>query len=98
MIMKTIKKFFTYGLLIFAMVLTSCSKDGEEGAQGISGTNGIDGVIGTDGSDGTNGTDGEEGNENVETIIFLEPTWSGKKPDTKINFRKKFWKNCLMQM
>lgn len=83
--MKTTMKFFMSGLLIFTLVLTSCSKDGDEGSigpQGTAGTNGLDGVDGTngtDGTDGTNGTDGADGangNANVETTIFLNPTWS----------------------
>lgn len=80
--MKTTMKFLRYGLLIFAIVFTSCSKDGEDGSdgttglqgdQGIAGQNGADGA---DGADGTDGEDGADGNANVETTIFLNPTWS----------------------
>ena len=80
--MKTTMKFFTYGLLIFTLVFTSCSKDGDAGSTGpagISGLDGTDGADGTNGIDGTNGADGEDGangNANVETTVFMNPTWS----------------------
>ncbi|TLP80276.1 collagen-like protein [Maribacter sp. ACAM166] len=83
--MKTTMKFFIYGLLIIALVLTSCSKDGDAGSTGTAGIAGVDGTNGTDGVDGTNGTDGVDGangedgangNANVETTVFLNPTWS----------------------
>ncbi|MEE9364352.1 MAG: hypothetical protein V3U92_17255 [Cellulophaga sp.] len=77
--MKTIMKFLRYGLLIFAVVFASCSKDGSDGAIGLQGEQGItgqNGSDGTDGTDGTNGNDGANGNANVETTIFINPTWS----------------------
>lgn len=77
--MKTTMKLFTYGLMIFTLVFASCSKDGEDGAIGPQGAAGIDGIDGTDGSDGADGADGEDGvdgNANVETTIFINPTWS----------------------
>lgn len=80
--MKTTMKFFKYGLLILALVFTSCSKDGDAGSTGpagtagLDGTDGVDGLNGTDGVDGANGEDGAIGNANVETTVFLNPTWS----------------------
>lgn len=77
--MKTIMKFFTYGLMIFTLVFTSCSKDGDVGPigpAGTSGLNGTDGIDGTDGTDGADGQDGADGNANVETTVFMNPTWS----------------------
>lgn len=80
--MKTTMKLFTYGLIIFSLVITSCSKDGDvgpigpAGTSGLDGTDGSDGTNGTDGTDGTDGADGTDGNANVETTIFMNPTWS----------------------
>ena len=77
--MKTTIKFFTYGLMIFTLVFTSCSKDGDVGPigpAGTSGLNGTDGIDGTDGTDGADGQDGADGNANVETTVFMNPTWS----------------------
>lgn len=77
--MKTTMKIFTYGLIIFSLAFTSCSKDGDDGPTGPAGTPGLDGTDGIDGTDGTNGEDGNDGNDgnaNVETTIFMDPTWS----------------------
>lgn len=68
--MKTTMKFFTYGLLIFTLAFTSCSKDGDTGAIGPAG------IAGTDGTDGTNGTDGTDGNANVTSVLFEDQTIS----------------------
>ncbi len=77
--MKTTMKLFTYGLMIFALVFTSCSKDGDVGPIGPAGTSGIDGIAGTNGSDGTegvDGTDGEDGNANVTIFEFDSKTFT----------------------
>ena len=63
--MKSTMKFFTYGLLIFTLGFTSCSKDGEVGP------------IGPDGINGTNGTNGEDGNANVRSFVFNDVGFSG---------------------
>lgn len=70
--MKTTMKCLTYGLIIFTLVFTSCSKDGEvgpigpAGSQGTAGTNGVDGTNGADGSDGTDGTSGQDGADGTD--------------------------------
>jgi len=78
--MKTTMNFLKMGLLVFAMVLTSCSaEDGEDGVtgpQGVAGTDGIDGTDGADGQDGTDGTDGEDGNANVIYSEWLDANWN----------------------
>ncbi|MBD0778970.1 hypothetical protein HPE56_14310 [Maribacter sp. ANRC-HE7] len=56
--MKSTMKFFTYGILIFALVFSSCSKDGDVGPIGPAGTDGVDGI------------NGEDGNANVQTFVF----------------------------
>ena len=71
--MKTTMKLFTYALIILSLTITSCSKDGDTGPIGPTGAQGSDGIDGTDGADGIDGVDG---NANVETTIFLNPTWS----------------------
>ncbi len=48
--MKTAMRFFTSGLLILTMALTSCAKDGDIGPQGEQGIAGQDGTDGTDGN------------------------------------------------
>ncbi len=64
--MKSTMKFFTYGLIIFSLVITSCAKDGEVGPMGPAGTAGID------------GTNGEDGNANVQSfdIYVNKEAWS----------------------
>lgn len=80
--MKTTMKLFTYGLMIFTLVITSCSKDGEDGATGPAGIAGIDGTDGSDGTDGTDGTagtdgvDGEDGNADVRIFEFDSKTFT----------------------
>ncbi len=69
--MNTEMSFFKYGLLIFFLVFTSCSKDGVDGVIGPKGENGTDGVKGIDGVDG---------NANVTTYSFNEPQWSNGNP------------------
>lgn len=65
--MKSTMKCIAYGLLIFSMALTSCTKEGEvgpmgeAGVQGTAGINGIDGADGVDGTDGVDGVDGADG-------------------------------------
>lgn len=56
--MKATMKLFTYGLLIFTLVLISCAKDGEVGPIGPAGIAGVD------------GTNGEDGNANVQIFDF----------------------------
>lgn len=69
--MKTIVKFSAFGLMVLALVLTSCSKEGPEGPAGPQGPQGEQGVQGPQGDPGTDGTDGmdeedgEDGNANV---------------------------------
>ncbi|WP_158979305.1 hypothetical protein [Cellulophaga sp. L1A9] len=78
--MKTTMKFFTYGFLFFALIASSCSKDGDTGLtgpQGTSGTDGIDGLNGTDGIDGSDGVDGVDGNANVQLLEFEARTFTG---------------------
>ncbi len=58
--MKTMK-LFTYGLMIFTLIFTSCVKDGEVGPIGPAGTQGTAGINGIDGADGTDGADGADG-------------------------------------
>ena len=74
--MKTIIKFFTYGVLIFHLAFTSCSKDGAVGPVGPTGTMGVNGMDGNDGTNGIDGNNGTDGNANVETTIFTNPSWS----------------------
>ncbi len=72
-------KLFTYGLMIFTLVFTSCSKDGDVGPIGPAGTAGVDGIAGTNGSDGTegvDGTDGEDGNANIRIIEYSTKTFT----------------------
>ncbi len=76
--MKTIMKFLMYGLLIFTMAFTSCSKDGDIGPQGEPG------VAGTNGTDGNNGTDGIDGNANVQLYTLDIPNVTGSA--ISINF------------
>ena len=83
--MKTSINFIKCASLIFAITLTSCSKDGdiglqgeqgiqgedgEQGPAGEDGTNGTNGIDGTNGTDGTNGEDGQDGNANVVSVTF----------------------------
>ena len=42
--MKTNAKFLVYGMMALALLITSCSSDGETGPAGNDGTNGADGV------------------------------------------------------
>ena len=72
--------YLKYGLLIFFLVFTSCSKDGEDGAIGPKGEDGAIGPKGEDGIDGVSGIDGVAGNANVTTYIFNEPQWSNGNP------------------
>lgn len=72
--MKTTRKIFTYGLLIFTLVFTSCSKDGDVGPIGPAGIAGTDGTNGTDGTDGTDGADGVDGNADVRLLEFGSET------------------------
>lgn len=74
--MKTTMKFFAQILMILTLTFTSCSKDGDEGPTGPAGIDGIDGLDGVNGADGADGVDGTDGNANVETTVFLNPTWS----------------------
>ena len=55
----------TATILVFALAIISCSKDGEPGAAGTNGTNGIAGTLGAAGTNGTNGTNGQPGTANV---------------------------------
>jgi hypothetical protein len=80
--MKTTIKFLTGGLLIIAMVLTACSKDGEAGAIGPQG------VSGQDGQDGLNGVDGEDGNANVIYSDWITVQGSEWLPNTGTVARK----------
>ncbi len=64
--MKTTRNVFTLGLLIFSLLCTSCSKDGDTGPIGPAGISGIDGTDGTDGNDGADGTAGEDGTDGVD--------------------------------
>ena len=68
--MKKTTKFLTLGILVLAISMHSCSKDGTDGPQGsqgpagttgMDGVDGVDGINGTNGVDGTNGTDGSDG-------------------------------------
>ncbi len=65
--MKTMSNFFKMGMLVLALVSTSCSKDGADGATGPAGSQG---VAGTDGTNGTDGTDGIDGNANVQAFTY----------------------------
>ncbi len=64
--MKTTLKLLIYGLLLSAIVVASCSKDGETGP------------IGAQGPQGEQGTNGEDGNANVQTFDFIvsKADWS----------------------
>ncbi|HMB63837.1 MAG TPA: hypothetical protein VKN36_12235, partial [Eudoraea sp.] len=60
--MKTTTKLLKYGLLIMAIIGSSCSpEDGMDGAIGAQGPPGTQGVAGQD------GVDGQDGNANVQT-------------------------------
>ncbi len=78
--MKTTMNFFKMGLLVLAMVLTSCSAedgaDGGMGPQGIAGTDGADGADGQDGTNGVAGQDGEDGNANIFFSDRFFPNWN----------------------
>jgi len=71
--MKTMR-FLSFGLMILALTLTSCSPedgaDGSTGLQGLQGAAGADGVDGVDGADGADGADGVDGNANVSSRLF----------------------------
>ena len=60
-------KFLSTGLIILAIALTSCSKDGEIGPIG---------PAGQDGTNGTDGIDGVDGNANVQSFRFQDPSWT----------------------
>jgi hypothetical protein len=75
--MKTTMKFFTYGFLFFALIASSCSKDGDTGLTGPQGTSGTDGIDGLNGTDGTDGSDGVDGNANVQLLEFEARTFTG---------------------
>ncbi len=67
--MKTTMKLFTYGLMIFSLVFTSCTKDGEVGPIGPAGTQGTAGINGIDGANGKDGSDGADApGSNLEVI------------------------------
>lgn len=51
-------------LVLFAITLTQCTKEGPRGPQGPAGADGVD---------GTDGTDGVDGNANVKTFLFTNP-------------------------
>ena len=80
--MKTAMNFFMSGFLIFSLVLTSCSKDGEigpigpAGTQGSDGTDGINGTNGIDGTVGQDGTDGTDGNADVRIFEYDSRTFT----------------------
>jgi len=80
--MKTAVKLFMKSLILFALVLTSCTKEGPQGElgpigpAGKDGVNGISGTNGADGEDGMDGEDGTDGNANVIASDWLEPTES----------------------
>ncbi|MBD0777355.1 collagen-like protein [Maribacter sp. ANRC-HE7] len=69
--MKFTVKLLGMGLVLLALMFTSCAKDGEDGmdgAMGPVGTNGIDGVDGTDGEDGADGADGANGADGTDGV------------------------------
>ncbi len=74
--MKATMKLFTYGLIIFSLVITSCSKDGDTGPIGPAGISGTDGSEGTDGTDGADGADGVDGNANIRVIEYGTKTFT----------------------
>ena len=74
--MKTTMKFLRNGLLIFAVVFASCSKDGEDGSNGAAGLQGEQGITGQSGADGTDGTDGTHGNADVQLYKLEIPNVS----------------------
>ncbi|MFD2908749.1 hypothetical protein ACFSX9_08360 [Flavobacterium ardleyense] len=59
--MKTKAKFLVYGMMALALLITSCSSDGETGPAG---------------SNGTNGTDGADGVANVYFSDKFFPDWN----------------------
>lgn len=65
--MKTKMKFYTIAVMVLALSLASCSKEGDmgpigpEGPQGEQGPVGPQGPAGQDGEDGQDGTDGQHG-------------------------------------
>ncbi|KAA1246311.1 hypothetical protein [Aquimarina sp. RZ0] len=63
--MKTKMKFLTYFILVFALVFTSTSCEGEDGMDGI---NGVDGEI------GAQGPAGQDGNANVLSVLLENQT------------------------
>ena len=73
--MKITMKFLTYGLLLTALVITSCTKEGPQGPAGIAGANGTNGTNGNDGQDGQNGI------SNIITSDWFETAWT--LPDDK---------------
>ncbi|MBU3024557.1 collagen-like protein [Zobellia galactanivorans] len=90
--MKFTMKLLGMGLVVLALMFTSCAKDGEDGmdgAMGPAGTNGIDGTDGTDGADGANGADGADGNANVMAsewvVADFADTWSFSRASVTIN-------------
>lgn len=96
--MKFTMKLLGMGLVLLALMFTSCAKDGEDGmdgAMGPAGTNGIDGVDGTDGedgadgADGANGADGTDGNANVIAsewaVADFPDTWSFSQASVTIS-------------
>ncbi|SEB47833.1 Collagen triple helix repeat-containing protein [Maribacter dokdonensis] len=86
--MKITINFIKCAILVFAITVTSCYKDGdigptgpqgEQGIQGEQGPAGEDGTNGTNGTDGTNGEDGEDGEDGNANVIASD--WFG--PDAQ---------------
>ncbi len=81
--MKTTFKLLSGMLLLFAIVFTSCTKEGPEGPMGAigpagpQGEQGIAGQDGQDGLDGQDGADGEDGQDAEFNPIFFKVRGNG---------------------
>lgn len=67
--MKTKNNILTFGLMVLALVLTSCSAE-----DGVDGSDGLQGLQGTTGVDGEDGADGQDGNANVISSDWFSPS------------------------
>lgn len=74
-VLQNLKKLFCFALC--ALLLSACSKDGDQGPIGPQGAQGVKGETGPSGADGQDGEDGEQGTTGTANVIYSDWIPSG---------------------